>query len=177
MTKSEFFNMMYRNAPANMGGLYMSVMLAQAALESSYGQNWFAKKYNNYFGIKAGSGWTGKRASAYTHEYVNGEKVVQTSDFRVYDTIKDGIRGYITFLKNNQRYEKNGVFSAKTPKEECEALQRAGYATSPNYAKTLISIINTYELKKYDKKKRLKKVLIISILAGFIIFKLVRSKN
>lgn len=152
MNKADFFKKVAAAAPANMHGLYVSVMLAQAALESGYGTSWISKPpYYNLFGIKADSSWKGARVNAATHEYINGAMVPQNSDFRAYNNYRQSVKDYITFLENNSRYRKNGVFDAKTPEQEAKALQAAGYATAPNYANTLISIIETNGLKEYDK--------------------------
>ena len=153
MNKADFFKKVEAAAPANMHGLYMSVMLAQAALESGYGTSWISKPpYYNLFGIKADSSWKGDRVNAATHEYVNGSMVAQRSDFRAYSNYRQSVKDYINFLENNSRYKKNGVFNAKTPEQEARALQAAEYATAPNYASTLISIINTNNLKEYDNR-------------------------
>lgn len=153
--QDEFIKTMYRAClPVNFRGLHVSVAIAQAAIESSWGQNWFAKKYKNYFGIKADKNWKGKKASAYTHEIVGGNSVGQYSYFRVYDNLSENIRDYVNFLRSNPRYEKAGVFSSSSPEEEARALQNAGYATATNYANTIISIINTYNLRQYDAKKK-----------------------
>ena len=153
MNKADFFKKLATAAPSNMHGLYVSVMLAQAALESGYGTAWISKPpYYNLFGIKADSSWKGDRVNATTHEYVNGNKVQQKSDFRAYNNYRQSVKDYIKFLEDNSRYRKNGVFDAKTPEQEAKALQAAGYATATNYANTLISIINSNNLKEYDNR-------------------------
>lgn len=136
--------------------LFPSVKLAQAALESGWGKSVVG---NNMFGIKASGQtspyWHGASVTAGTSEYQNGSYVGTQSRFRKYDTISDGIRDHTWFLTHNQRYAKAGVFTAKSPEEQARALQAAGYATDPGYANKLISIINSYNLKQYDKKKSL----------------------
>ena len=136
-------------------GLFPSVKLAQAALESGWG------KYtagNNMFGIKATGShspyWHGDYVSSRTSEWQNGNYVGQTSRFRKYDTIGDSIRDHTWFLQQNRRYANAGVFSANTPEEQAAALQRAGYATDPQYASKLVNIIKSYNLKQYDEKKK-----------------------
>lgn len=166
MTKNEFINLMYRNSPA-MPGLYVSVMIAQSALESGWGGSELTKKYNNYFGILADSSWKGAKV-----KFTNG------FTYRVYNNVRESIKDYVKFLTENGRYKKAGVFYASTPEEEAKALQKAKYAgNSTTYADKIITIINQNDLKQYDKKKRRKRILIISILAGFIIIKLGRLKN
>ena len=134
-------------------GLFPSVKLAQAALESGWG------KYtagNNMFGIKAAGShtpyWNGAYVTSRTSEYVGGGYVSQNSRFRKYPSIGDSVKDHTYFLQQYSRYA--NVFKAKTPEEQAKALQAAGYATDPNYSGKLISIINTYNLKQFDEKKK-----------------------
>ncbi len=134
-------------------GLFASVSMAQALLESGDGNSGLAKNHNNIFGIKASSGWTGKTVTMDTTEVVNGKPITVKAAFRKYDTVFDSLVDRIKFLKNNSRYTKAGVFSAATPEQQAKALLTAGYATDPQYATKLINIINEYDLKSLDKVK------------------------
>lgn len=135
--------------------LFPSVKLAQAALESGWG------KYaagNNLFGIKAAGFkspyWNGDYVTSRTTEYENGQFVPQTSKFRKYASISDSIKDHNVFLQTYDRYA--NVFKANTPEDQAQALQNAGYAgNNPDYARRLINIINTYNLKRFDEKKNL----------------------
>lgn len=118
--------------------LFPSVMLAQNILESNNGKSQLATKHNNFFGIKASNGWSGGIAQFLTTEYINGVAKKVTAAFRSYPTMLDGFKDRIRFLQVNPRYTKAGVFEANTPEEQAKALQRAGYATDPQYAKKLI---------------------------------------
>lgn len=135
-------------------GLFPSVKLAQAALESGWGRS---MPGNNMFGIKASGAkspyWNGDTVTSGTSEYQGGSYVPTTSRFRKYPTVGDSIRDHTWFLQKNGRYAAAGVFTASTPEEQARALQRAGYATDPQYASKLIRIIDTYGLRRYDKKK------------------------
>lgn len=135
-------------------GLFPSVKLAQAALESGWGTYTAG---NNLFGIKATGShtpyWKGDFVTARTSEYQNGGFVGQSSNFRKYDTVGDSVKDHTYFLQHNSRYAK--VFQAQTPEEQAKELQAAGYATDPNYSGKLISIIDTYNLKRFDEKKKL----------------------
>src|SRR5471032_2829407 len=116
---------------------------AQAALESGWGQREIptsdGKRSFNLFGIKAGSSWDGPTTNITTTEYANGvAKKVQAS-FRVYGSYVEAISDYIKLLTNNPRYAQ--VASASTPEQAAHALQKAGYATDPNYADKLVSVI------------------------------------
>lgn len=151
--------------------LFPSVKLAQAALESGWG------KYtagNNMFGIKADGAqspyWHGEYVASRTSEYQGSGYVSTTSKFRKYATIADSIRDHTWFLLKNRRYSSAGVFTAQTPEEQARALQKAGYATDPGYADKLISIINRYNLKQYDKKKTVMRAIEISFAAISIAF-------
>lgn len=137
-------------------GLFPSVVMAQALLESSNkfgepGQSLLARKYNNHFGIKADKSWKGKAVNISTGEVFNGEHVMIKDNFRVYDKPEDGFEDRNRFLIQNPRYTKAGVFKAATPEEQAEALQAAGYATDPTYAKKIKILIATHKLKDLDR--------------------------
>jgi flagellum-specific peptidoglycan hydrolase FlgJ len=132
-------------------GLFPSLCIAQAILESGEGQSALSQMYNNHFGIKADSSWKGKIGEMTTREVYNGKSVMVQAKFRSYDTVEAGIADRCQFLKENPRYFKAGVFTAKTPEDQARAFQKAGYATDPNYAALLISVINgSGQLKQYD---------------------------
>lgn len=162
-------------------GIFPSVMMAQAALESGWGSSGLTKTGNALFGIKSfgksSPYWSGKVYTAGTVEYIGGNRVNTTAGFRAYDTVGDSCKDYIYFLQQNKRYESNGVFSAATPEEQAAALKRAGYATDPNYAAKITNIINQYNLKTLDSKKKIMKWFEISLavasiaLAGWTLYK------
>lgn len=131
--------------------LFPSVLIAQAILEGNNGNSLLAKKYHNHFGIKASKGWSGKVVSLNTKEVFNGNSIQIKDGFRVYDTLEEGFLDRNNFLIQNPRYKKAGVFDALTAETQAEALQKAGYATDPNYANKLIQIINgSGRLKQFD---------------------------
>ena len=107
-------------------GLFPSLFMAQAILESGNGQSSLAKKYNNHFGIKASKGWKGKVVDMKTREVFNGNEVFIKDGFRWYTNPLDSFKDRVDFLKKNLRYAKYGVFTAKSPEEQADALQRAG---------------------------------------------------
>lgn len=151
-TRKAFIEKIAKDAiDATLGnGLFASVLIAQACLEGRDGQSVLAKKYNNHFGIKAGSTWSGAIAQMLTKEYLKGAWVTVKAAFRAYPNHFAGFVDRCNFLLSNSRYTKAGVFSAKTPIEQAQALQKAGYATDPKYAASLASIIRIYGLEKYD---------------------------
>lgn len=134
-------------------GLFASLFMAQAVLESGNGTSSLASKYNNHFGIKADKGWKGKIINLKTREVFNGNDIYIKDGFRWYDGEFESFTDRVKFLQANKRYKLNGVFTAKTPEEQADALQKAGYATSLNYASTLKSIIKANNLKVMDEKK------------------------
>lgn len=125
-------------------GVPASIVIAQAALESGWGAN---AKGNNLFGIKAGGGWGGSTIDVATHEYANGAMHGETDAFRAYNSTEDSMENYGKFLAGNSRYA--GVIGADAH-DAANALQRAGYATDPQYASKLKSIISSNELTRFD---------------------------
>jgi flagellar protein FlgJ len=125
-------------------GVPAKFMMGQAALETGWGRrvirNQDGSSSNNLFGIKAGPGWKGKVASAVTTEYVNGKPHQRVEKFRAYESHADAFKDYAKMISNNPRYEKvlNHGGDATT---FAHGLQRAGYATDPQYAAKLSRII------------------------------------
>lgn len=133
-------------------GLFTSVSLAQAIIESGCGNSSLSKKYNNLFGVKADSGWTGQRVRLSTKEDEGGANITIMADFRVYPNWGDSIEDHAKFLRNNSTYSSHGVFSATSYEQQAHALQAAGYATDRNYAAELIAMIKGYKLDQYDNQ-------------------------
>lgn len=130
-------------------GLFPSVCLAQAALETGWGK---AAIDNNMFGIKAKGSpneyWKGGSKIVTTTEYIKGVKKTMQLSFRTYDTVEDSIRDHNRLLLTSKRYAK--VLAASSPEEQARALQSAGYATDPGYAGKLISIIKVHNFEQFD---------------------------
>ncbi|WP_231247561.1 glucosaminidase domain-containing protein [Clostridium botulinum] len=131
-------------------GVLASITISQAILESAWGRSQLSAKYKNLFGIKADAGWKGPRVNMCTGEYRNGSHVMENWGFRVYSSYAESIEDHALFLVNNPRYRRNGFFDAKNYTGQANALVRAGYATSPDYAKQLIQLIEQYNLSQYD---------------------------
>ncbi|HAT76657.1 MAG TPA: hypothetical protein DCS19_07400, partial [Flavobacterium sp.] len=127
-----------------------SVILAQASLEGGDGNSTLAAVYNNHFGIKADKSWKGKVVRLKTREVFNGNEVYIVDGFRVYDKAEDSFRDRAEFLKQFSRYKK--VWTAPTPFDQARELQAAGYATDPNYAVTINSIIRMNKLEAIDNE-------------------------
>ena len=126
-------------------GIPAKFMLGQAALESGWGKHEIkaadGTASHNLFGIKAGAGWKGKVVEAATTEYVNGVPQTKMEKFRAYDSYADSFRDYAKLLSTNPRYE-SVLANSRDASSFAQGLQRAGYATDPNYAAKLTRIIN-----------------------------------
>ena len=132
-------------------GVFASVTIAQAILESGWGESQLSVKANNLFGVKADSSWTGPTIDMLTQEEVNGGKVTVTAKWRVYDSWGDSIYDHGKFLKENSRYTEAGVFNATNCYDQIRAIHRAGYATDSSYTDLVTGIIDSYKLYLYDE--------------------------
>jgi len=125
-------------------GLQPLWLLAQAALESGWGRHIarFAsgQSSHNLFGIKA-QNWQGPAVSAATTEYQNGKAIKQTAKFRAYPSFAHSFADYLNFLQNNPRYQA-ALQCADNPEQFINALQKAGYASDPNYAEKVKQIVS-----------------------------------
>lgn len=126
-----------------------SVCIAQAALETGWGTSTLMTKANAYFGIKAGSGWTGKVYNAKTQECYDGRTYVTITDcFRAYGSVAASVADYYDLICNNARYA--GAVNQKDAKTAITAIKNGGYATSPTYIENVMAIVTKYNLTKYD---------------------------
>lgn len=129
-------------------GIPANFMLGQAGHETGWGKSEIRNKDGstsyNLFGIKATKGWTGKVAEITTTEFINGKAQKVTAKFRAYDSYEDSFRDYARLITESPRYEKAQA-TAKTGSAVAYAaeLQKAGYATDPEYAKKLSGAINS----------------------------------
>ena len=129
--------------------LFSSVVIAQAICESGWGQSKIMMKANAIFGIKATSSWKGKVYNANTQECYDGVNYTNINAcFRAYDNLAESISDYFDLITKLERYRKATV--AETPLECITAIKNGGYATSPTYINTIMSIINSNNLTKYD---------------------------
>jgi len=136
-------------------GILPSITMAQAILESNWGESILSNDYNNLFGIKADSNWEGQYVTLETLEH---KDTMVDSKFRRYDDKGNSIKDHAEFLFKNKRYRENGVFGANTYIYQAGALERAGYSTAVDengkkvYAKRLIDLIRQYNLQLIDSE-------------------------
>lgn len=153
MTKSEFLETISKLVVEenNRRGkpLFASVVIAQAICESGWGQSQIMMKANAIFGIKATSNWKGKVYNANTKECYDGVSYTNINAcFRAYNSLEESISDYFDLITKLSRYRQACV--ANTPLECITAIKNGGYATSPTYIQTIMSIINSNNLTKYD---------------------------
>jgi flagellar protein FlgJ len=141
--------MPYAQEASRATGIPASFMLGQAALESGWGKREIraadgAPSYN-LFGVKAGGNWRGPVVEAVTTEYVNGVARKTVEIFRAYHSYSDAFRDYANLLRSNPRYADVLAQAAQGINAEgfAQGLQRAAYATDPNYADKLTRIIKS----------------------------------
>lgn len=130
-------------------GVPASVTLAQAALESDWGRSKLATIGHNYFGIKASDG-PGPAGSINmnTWEVIGGSNVTVSAAFKAYHNMEESFADHGWFLRNRERYA--ACFQTTDPREFARRLQRAGYATDPQYASKLIRLMDKFNLYSYD---------------------------
>lgn len=110
-----------------------SPIIAQAALESNWGKSKLALVYHNYFGLKCGTKWTGKSVNLSTmEEYTPGTLTQIKDNFRVYDNMEEGVKGYFDFI---QLFRYQNLRGITDPETYLEVIKTDGYATSSEYVK------------------------------------------
>ena len=125
-------------------GVPASITLAQALLESNAGQSPLATQANNHFGMKCHNDWSGERF------YKDDDKANEC--FRAYPSVEDSYRAHSDFLRGRERYKSLFDLDPADYKEWARGLRSAGYATDPGYADKLITLIEDFQLYRYDAK-------------------------
>ena len=127
-------------------GIPASFMIGQAGHETGWGKHEIKVKggqpSHNLFGIKAGASWKGKVAEVTTTEYVDGVAQKKVAKFRAYGSYEEAFNDYARLISESPRYEKVRA-QGKTAHAFASGLQKAGYATDPEYASKLTRAINT----------------------------------
>jgi len=122
-------------------GIPASIILSQGLLESGAGLSAFARESNNHFGIKCND-WAG--AKFFHDDDQKGEC------FRKYDQVTDSYEDHAAFLKARPRYSFLFELNPTDYEGWAKGLKKAGYATDPTYAFKLISLIEVYDLHRFD---------------------------
>jgi flagellar protein FlgJ len=134
-------------------------LIAQAALETNWGtrvpRDARGRSSNNLFGMKAGSQWNGASVAAGTQEYQQGIAVSTTSDFRSYDSRSQSFQDYVALLRNSPRYSA-ALNTGSNVRAFASALQRAGYATDPDYATKITAIAASVNSRSASLEQPLK---------------------
>ncbi len=128
-------------------GVEPRYLVAQAALETGWGKSMIRQKdgsnSHNLFGIKA-TNWSGESAMARTTEYVNGRAVKQVEGFRAYASFEQSFDDFVSLLQNSDRYQ-SAVNAGGDSERFVRELQKAGYATDPQYARKVSQIARRME--------------------------------
>lgn len=128
-----------------------SPIIAQACVESAFGTSSLGYRFHNYFGMKCGSAWKGKSVNMKTkEEYTQGTLTSIRDNFRVYDSMEEGVKGYFDFI-NTKRYA--NLKTAVTAEMYLALIKSDGYATSSSYVNTNMNCIKKYDLQKWDNDK------------------------
>lgn len=127
-----------------------SPIIAQAVLESGWGESKLASVYHNYFGLKCGTKWTGKSVNLSTmEEYTPGTLTQIKDNFRVYDNMEEGVKGYFDFIQLSRYQNLRGITD---PEEYLKTIKADGYATSSKYVENTMRVVTQYDLTQYDVK-------------------------
>ncbi len=135
-------------ASAKATGVPASITIAQAALESAWGESALTKTGNNLFGIKADSLWRGQTLTMNTKEFIKGQWVVVPALWRKYPSWQASIDDHAAFLKRNPRYK--ACFACASAPAFARVLAHAGYATDPAYADKVIDVMKQHNLMVLD---------------------------
>lgn len=129
-------------------GILPSMTVAQAILESGWGESELSALYYNFFGMRADSTYTGKTVVLRTGEEIDGVIIGMNGEFRAYDSFEEGIEGYYQFITGYERY--SNLIWETDYHIACEKIKEDGWATASNYSECLIDIIESYNLVRFD---------------------------
>jgi len=161
-TKEQFIEYVGSLAKTDMAntGILASVTIAQAILESAWGQSELSLKANNLFGMKSTlsgntwqSAWTGEIYAKWSNEEVNGQMVPYYSDFRAYATVAESIADHSAYLcgaKKGSVYRYEGLIGETDYTKAIQLIKDGGYATDSAYVSKVVNIIETYKLYEFD---------------------------
>lgn len=129
-------------------GVPASFTVAEAALESGWGESQLARDGKNLFGVKADPAWHGDVLTLNTREFLHGTWVMVPARWRKYNDWQNCMDDHAAFLHQNRRYA--ACFQCVAGDAFAKAVAQAGYATDPDYASKVISIINQHGLADLD---------------------------
>lgn len=132
----------YAEKAARALGVDSSLLLAQAALETGWGQkvlNNSRGSSNNLFNIKADRSWNGDKVATQTLEYHQGVPVKESAAFRAYANYEESFNDYVRFLNKNPRYT-TALNHGGNDEQFIRGIHQAGYATDPAYADKVLSV-------------------------------------
>ncbi|MBC2148004.1 glucosaminidase domain-containing protein [Listeria booriae] len=152
--QQEFINLLAGHAQEiqDQKGILTSITLAQAILESNWGESKLATEGRNLFGIKGE--YQKDSVTMPTQEFENNEWITIDAAFRKYPTWFESLDDHAALFLKGTSWDKTkyqGVIKAKDYKTAANALQKAGYATDPGYAEKLIELIEQRNLQAYDQ--------------------------
>lgn len=132
-------------------GLSPEALLAQAALETGWGRHVMSRNgggsSHNLFGIKADSSWGGDRVRQTTLEFKDGVALKTRAAFRAYDSYGQSLSDYVRFIQSNPRYRR-ALEVVDDERRYFRELQRAGYATDPDYAEKIERILDSDAMRR-----------------------------
>ena len=125
-----------------------SPIIAQAIHESGWGESRLSAQYHNYFGLKCGTKWTGRSVNMKTQEeYSAGTLSTISANFRAYDSMEEGVKGYFDFIQLPRYANLKGVTS---PRQYLQNIKDDGYATGSQYVNNTMNLVNLYNLTQFD---------------------------
>lgn len=127
-------------------GVLPSVTVAQAILESGWGQSALSTQAHNLFGIKGS--YNGQYVTMQTREVYNGQSYYIYDNFRKYANNSESVEDHGNFLYSNSRYA--NLLGDQSYASVARKLQSDGYATDPSYASSLIKLVEMYNLTQLD---------------------------
>lgn len=153
--RQRFFDTIRQDAQMNQDkyGVFASVTMAQAALESDFGKSQLSAQYGNLFGVK---GAPQESVALATKEYINNKWIDTTAYFKKYDNWAQSILDHGYLLRYGTSWNKHqyqAVLVAQNYQEAARGLVASGYATDPTYAQKVIEMIETYQLHQYDLRR------------------------
>lgn len=133
-------------------GIFASISIAQACLESNYGQSQLASVYNNLYGVKTDV-TDPEGVVLPTLEFIDGEMQERNERFKVYPNKRASMEAHAQLIYYGTSWDADYYQDVKAGADyqaQAHGLQSAGYATDPDYAEKIIEMIETWDLSKYD---------------------------